>query len=53
MYAKDIVDAQGEFKAINLASYLRSQFLVDKQHYEKIINNSNLTTIQIRVMKID
>lgn len=51
MYAKDIVDAQGEFKAINLASYLRSQFLVDKQHYEKIINNSNLTTIQIRVMK--
>lgn len=50
MYSKDIVDAQGEFKAINLASYLRSQFLVDKEHYEKIVTNSNLTINQIRVM---
>lgn len=50
MYSKDIVDAQGDFKAINLASYLRSQFLVDKEHYEKIVTNSNLTINQIRVM---
>ncbi|HFT8658645.1 TPA: helicase-related protein [Enterobacter cloacae] len=50
VYTKDIVDAQGELNAVNLASYLRGQFLVDREHYEKIISNSNLTTNQIRVM---
>ncbi|HBQ0106605.1 TPA: DEAD/DEAH box helicase [Klebsiella pneumoniae] len=50
VYSKDIIDTQGDYNAINLASYLRSQFLVDRLHYEKIINNSNLTANQIRVM---
>lgn len=50
IYSNDIIDNQGDYKAINLASYLRSQFLVDRLHYEKIIENSNLTTNQIRVM---
>lgn len=50
VYTKDIIDAQGDLKAVTLASYLRSQFLVDREHYDKIISNSNLTTNQIRVM---
>lgn len=50
VYTKDIVDTQGELHAVNLASYLRGQFLVDREHYEKIISNSNLTLNQIRVM---
>lgn len=50
VYTKDIVDAQGELNAVNLASYLRGQFLVDREHFEKITSNSNLTANQIRVM---
>lgn len=50
VYGKDVIDTQGEYKAVKLASYLRSQFLVDREHYEKIIENSNLNTNQIRVM---
>lgn len=50
VYTEDIIDAQGDLKAVTLASYLRSQFLVDREHYDKIISNSNLTSNQIRVM---
>ncbi|MDQ1213863.1 DEAD/DEAH box helicase [Pantoea anthophila] len=50
MVGKDVLSNQGDYKAINLASYLRSQFLVDLKHFEKIISNSNLTANQIRVM---
>jgi superfamily II DNA/RNA helicase len=50
MLGKDVLENQGDYKAINLASYLRSQFLVDRKHFEKIISNSNLTLNQVRVM---
>jgi len=50
LFGKDILSGEGDYKVYPLVSYLRSQFIVDREHYEKIINNSKLNPEQTNLM---
>ncbi|EFO8234272.1 DEAD/DEAH box helicase, partial [Salmonella enterica] len=43
---KEILNSDGDYKLYPLVLYLRSQYLVDKNHYSKIIKNSKLNKKQ-------
>ncbi|EPY4417889.1 DEAD/DEAH box helicase [Escherichia coli] len=48
---QQILDSDGDYKLYPLVSYLRGQYLVDKKHYIKIINNSKLNKEQIGILE--
>ncbi|WKZ93234.1 DEAD/DEAH box helicase [Chimaeribacter arupi] len=50
LFGNDILSGEGDYKVYPLVSYLRSQFIVDRDHYEKILNNSNLNAEQTSLM---
>lgn len=50
LFGGEILSGEGDYKVYPLVSYLRSQFIVDRAHYEKIINNSKLNTEQANLM---
>ncbi|WP_342754056.1 DEAD/DEAH box helicase [Pantoea sp. MBD-2R] len=50
LFGSDILSGEGDYKVYPLVTYLRSQFIVDRDHYEKIINNSNLDAEQMSLM---